>query len=223
MKSLAGKHHSGFHQFFVEFPHCSQDLPAGHDACFTVLIGLDDYHESHRDSPYELCIKSGVCSFPGSIRRRMTGCGIDSRDGSLGKTFSRRASNLISILPARGNHARGWLPRPGSKAGSPGQQNSPPSRNSGKWFRCSPCRQRKLAGSRKPAERTSRRAGYDRRCSGSLLRRVWGRAGPTSAERCEASRRPPPEAGLRPRSQREGSPESPAASAGLVSISLSYC
>src|SRR6266481_1370879 len=51
VQALARQHHAGLDQLLVELPHLGQDLLVGKSACFRVLVGLDDHHESHLVSP----------------------------------------------------------------------------------------------------------------------------------------------------------------------------
>src|SRR5207249_8263273 len=48
MEPLGRKHHSGFHQLFVELYHLGKQFFAWHHACFRIFVCLNNNHKSHR-------------------------------------------------------------------------------------------------------------------------------------------------------------------------------
>src|SRR6185295_16119671 len=47
LEAFTCEHHTGLYQFFVELPHFGQELLVWKNACFRVLGGFDNNHESH--------------------------------------------------------------------------------------------------------------------------------------------------------------------------------
>src|SRR5438105_5244752 len=120
MQALARLHHAGLHQLLVELAHRGQQFRARHHACFRVLAGLHNHHESHRHTPFwpvgPATVAAAFINKTGGLLRRRHVSGNYFADNCSAPAYSdlilrsrKAASRRMGRRPHGSRRAKGAL------------------------------------------------------------------------------------------------------------------